>query len=82
MDAVVAMVFWLLCFPHEGRIVTIDQVSFSHPHPSSGASTVPMIDSSHPNTVNLGDGLFPLFMGTFDYLLPSGDVNLISVVPD
>jgi len=82
MHVVVATIFWLLCFSHEGRIVTIDQVSFSHPHPSPGASTVPMIDSSQIDTVKLGDGLFPSFMGTFDYLPPFGDVNIISIVPN
>jgi hypothetical protein len=45
MHAVVATVFWVLCFPHEGQIVTIDQLSFSHPNPSSRASMVPMIDN-------------------------------------
>jgi hypothetical protein len=29
MQAVVATVFWVLLFPHEGRIMTIDQLSFS-----------------------------------------------------
>jgi hypothetical protein len=29
MHAVVSTVFWVLLFPHEGRIVTIDQFSFS-----------------------------------------------------
>jgi hypothetical protein len=82
MHAVVAMVFWVLCFPHEGQIVTIDQLSFSHPNPSSGASMVPMIDNPQPDIVNLGVGLFPSLMGTFDYPSPSGDVKLISVVPD
>jgi hypothetical protein len=82
MHAVVATVFRVLCFPHEGWIVTIDQLSFSHPDPSSGASTVPMIDNPQPGTVNLGVGLFPSLMGTFDYPSPSSDVRLISVVPD
>jgi hypothetical protein len=45
MHAVVATFFWVLLFPHEGQIVTIDQFSFSKPDPSSGASTVPMIDN-------------------------------------
>jgi hypothetical protein len=34
MQAVVATVFWVLLFPHEGHIMTIDQLSFSHPDPS------------------------------------------------
>jgi hypothetical protein len=82
MDAVVATVFRLLLFPHEGRIVTIDQFSFFHPDPSSGASTVSMIDNPQPSTVNLGVGFFPSLMGTFDYPPPSGDVKLISVSHD
>jgi hypothetical protein len=45
MQAVVATVFRVLLFPHEGRIVTIDQLSFSRPDPALGASTVPMIDN-------------------------------------
>jgi hypothetical protein len=45
MHAVVSRVFQVLCFLHEGYIVTINQLSFSHPNPSSGASTVPMIDN-------------------------------------
>jgi hypothetical protein len=40
----VAMIFlWFLLFPHEGRILSIDQLSFSHPDPSSGVSMVSMI---------------------------------------
>jgi hypothetical protein len=40
-----------------------------------------MIDNLQPDTVNLGVGLFMSLMGNFDYLSPSGDVNLISIVP-
>jgi hypothetical protein len=36
MQAVVATVFRVLLFPHEGRIVTIDQLSFSRPDPALG----------------------------------------------
>jgi hypothetical protein len=78
MQAVVATVFWVLLFPHEGRIVTIDQLSFSHPDPSLGASVVPMIDNPQPNIVNIGVGLCPPLMGTFDYPPPQGDVKFIS----
>jgi hypothetical protein len=69
MTVVVSTIFWVLCFPHEGGIITIDQLSFSHPDPSSGASMVPMIDNPQPGTINLGVRLFPSLMGTFDYLL-------------
>ena len=82
MQAVVATVFWVLLFPHEGQIVSIDQLSFSHLDPSSGASTVPMIDNPQPGVVNVRVGLCPPLMGTFNYSPPSSNVNLISVALD
>ena len=45
MHVVADMVFTILCFQHDGRIVTINQLSFSHPHPSLGDSIVLMIDN-------------------------------------
>ena len=57
MQAMVATVFQVLLFPHEGQIVSNDQLSFSHPDPSSGVSTVPMIDNPQPNIINVGVGL-------------------------
>jgi hypothetical protein len=78
MQAVVATVFRVLLFPHKGQNVTIDQLSFSCPSPSLGASTVPMIDNPQPCIVNIGVGLCPPLMGTFDYPPPQGDVKFIS----
>jgi hypothetical protein len=70
MQDVVATFFWVLLFPHARRIVTIDQLSFSRPDPTLGASTVPMIDNPQPGVINVGVGLCPYFMGTFDYPPP------------
>jgi hypothetical protein len=78
MQAVVATVFQVLLFPHEGHIVTIDQLSFSRPDPTLGASTVPMIDNPQDGVVNVGVGLCPSLMGTFDYPPPHGDAKFIS----
>jgi hypothetical protein len=75
---VVTTVFQVLLFPHEGQIVTIDQLFFSRPDPALGASTVPMIDNPQAGVVNVGVGLCPSLMGTFDYPPPQGDVNFIS----
>jgi hypothetical protein len=58
--------------------VIIDQLSFSRPDPSLGASTVPMIDNPQPGVVNVGVGLCSSFMGTFDYPLPHDDIKFIS----
>jgi hypothetical protein len=78
MQVVVATVFQVLLFPHEGRIVTIDQLSFSRPDPALGASTVPMIDNPQSSVVNVGFGLCPSLMGTFNYPPPHDDVKFIS----
>jgi hypothetical protein len=58
--------------------VTIAQLSFSRPDPALGASTVPMIDNPQPGIVNVGVGLCPYLMGTFDYPPPQGDIKFIS----
>jgi hypothetical protein len=78
MQMVVAIVFQVFLFPHEGRIVTIDQLSFSRLDPSLGASMVPLIDNHQPGMVNIGVGLCPSLMGTFDYPPPQGDIKFIS----
>jgi hypothetical protein len=82
MQAMLTTVFWVLLFPHEGQIVTIDQLSFSHPDPSLGVSTVPMIDNPQPDIVNIGLGLCPPLMGTFDYPPSTDNVHYMTVVPN
>jgi hypothetical protein len=74
MQVVVTTVFWVSLFPHEGRIVTIDQFSFSRPDPSLGSSTVPMVDNPQPGVVNVKVGLCSYLMGTFNYPPPKGDI--------
>jgi hypothetical protein len=58
--------------------VTIDQLSFSRLDPALGASKIPMIDNPQPGVVNVGIGLCPSLMGTFNYPPPQDDVNFIS----
>jgi hypothetical protein len=82
MQAVVMTVFWVLLYPHEGQIVSIDHLSFSHPDPSSWVSTVPMIYNPQDNIINIGVGLCPHLIGTFDYPPPTSNVHYISAVPD
>jgi hypothetical protein len=45
--------------------VSIDQLSFSHPDPSSGVSTVPVIDNPQLGIINVVVVLCPPLMGTF-----------------
>jgi hypothetical protein len=62
--------------------MSVDQLSFSCPDPSSGVSTVSMIDNPQLDIVNVRVGLCPPLMGTFDYLLSTGNVQYISAVLD
>jgi hypothetical protein len=78
MQVVATTVFRVLLFPHEGRIVTIDQLSFSSPDLALGPSTVPMIDNPQPGVINVGVGLCPSLMGTFDKQPPHDDIKFIS----
>ena len=53
MGAVVSSLFRVVCFPHDGRIVTIDQLSFISPpiHPpqvSSSPGSHPLAESVSP----------------------------------
>jgi hypothetical protein len=41
-----------------------------------------MIDNPQPGIVNVGVGLCPSFMGTFDYLPPTGNFHYMTIVPD
>jgi hypothetical protein len=47
MIGVVSSIFHTLCFPHEGKIVTIDQLSFAHISPNKFVGPlIPVIDNS------------------------------------
>jgi hypothetical protein len=78
MQAMVATFFRVFSFPHEGRRVTIDQLSFSRPDPALGASTISTIDNTQPSVVNVGVGLCLSLMGTFDFPPPHNDIKFIS----
>ena len=67
MDAIVSSLFCILCFPHEGRIVKIDQLDYSlgDSHATLD-STVPLVDNPHQPIKNLGVGMYSLLMGIFD----------------
>ena len=66
MQAVASSLFHIVCFPHNGKIVTIDQMTFKNPFviASSGAS-IPIVKHSQPATGSLGVGMYPSLMGSF-----------------
>ena len=71
MQVVAYSLFRVVSFPHNGKIVTIDQMTFKNPSitTSSGAS-IPIVEHSQPATGSVGVGMYPFFMGRFSCPTP------------
>ena len=70
MDAIFSLLFCILCFPHEGRIVTVDQMEHSHVDQNAFTDlTIPLVNDTKKLVENLGVGMYTSLMGTF-YLPP------------
>ena len=82
MQAVASSLFRIIRFPHQGKIVTVDQLAF---FASSSEGNIPFVEHTSKSYENLGAGLFkdPSLMGVF--LLPPpniASINMIIVRPD
>jgi hypothetical protein len=87
MKAVASSVFRTMMFPHNGKIVSIDQVSHYEPNPSANLDNIlPLIHTNHDTypLVEMGPGIFkdPSLLGTYHgeppLLHPSNQVCVIS----
>ena len=79
MDAIASSLFHILCFPHEGRIVIIDQMDCSPKDPNASAdSTVPLVNDAKQPIENLGVVMYTSLIGTFDLPPPFIHINAIS----
>jgi hypothetical protein len=59
MVVVVSSVFRTLCFPHQGEIVMIDQLSFAYSSPSASVGlSIPVIENFQSTTENIGVGMY------------------------
>jgi hypothetical protein len=70
MHAVVLTLFSVVRFPHQGKVVTVDQLSFFNSDTRTG--NVPFIAKTPPGYENVGVGLLKdsSLMGTFPIPLP------------
>jgi hypothetical protein len=67
MVIVVSFVLRTHCFPHQGEIATIDQLSFVYSSPNTYIGLlIPVIDNSQPATENIDVEMYSSLMGTFD----------------
>jgi hypothetical protein len=88
MRAVVSTLFCVLRFPHQGRVVTVDQLAFFNADTRTG--NVPFIENTPPGYENVGVGLLKdsSLMGTFPIPPPPNIpspyvayINMISTAP-
>ena len=71
MQAVASSVFRVVCFPHNRKIVTIDQMTFKNsPVTASSGASVPIVEHSQLETRSVGVGMYPSLMGSFSCLDP------------
>jgi hypothetical protein len=82
MIVIMSSVFRTLYFPHEGKIVMIDQFSFAFfiPNASLGQSIL-VINNSQSTTENIDVGMYSSLMGTFDFSTPNHHVYAMSSRP-
>ena len=79
MDAIASSLFCVLCLPHEGRIVTVDQIDYYPIDPNASfESNVPLVNDAKRPVENLGVGMYTSLMVTFDLPPPSIHINAIS----
>jgi hypothetical protein len=87
MKAVASSVFRTMMFPHNGKIITIDQVSHYEPNPSANLDNIlPLIHTNQDTypLVEMGPGIFkdPSLLGTYHgappLLHPANQVCVIS----
>jgi hypothetical protein len=69
MIVIVSFIFCTLCFPHDGKIVVIDQLSFAYTSPNEFfGPSIPVIKNSQPATENISFKMYSSIMGTFDVM--------------
>jgi hypothetical protein len=82
MVTVVSSIFHTISFPHDGNILTIDQLSFVYASPNASVGlSIPVIDNSQPTTKNIGVRMYSSLMGTFDFMAPIHHVYAMSSRP-
>jgi hypothetical protein len=88
MRAVVSTLFCVLRFPHQGRVIMVDQLAFFNADTRTG--NVPFIANTPPSYENVGVGLLKdsSLMGTFPIPPPPNipnpsvaSINMISTMP-
>ena len=78
MKVVPSSYFGCIKFLHEGKLVTIEQLSFCNA-PNESGTTIPLVDKSSPAYEDIGVGLYPSLMGSFNFIAPILSVKSFSI---
>ena len=80
MSTIALTIFRIVVFPHEGKLVTLDQPSFTQKgHMETNESTIPLVDQVTPSSERLEAGMYSWLMGTFDLLAPINYLGSTSI---
>ena len=80
MSAIASAILRVVVFPYEGKLVTLDQLSFTQKGcMETNDSTVPLVDQVKPASESLGAGMYSSLMCTFDILSPINYLGSTSV---
>ena len=80
MCVIPSYVLRVLVFPHKGKLVTVDQLTYTRKaHLDTTESTVPLIYHSRMANESLGVGMYTSLMGTFDIPTPINYLGSTSV---
>jgi hypothetical protein len=82
MVIIISSILCTFCFPHEGKIMRIDQLSFacSSPNASIG-QLIPVIDNSQLKIENIGVRMYSSIMGNFYFSALSHHIYAMSSRP-
>ena len=80
MSGIASVVFRVVVFPHEGKLVTVDQLSFTQKgRMETNESTIPLVDQVRLASESSGARMYASLMGTFDLLAPINYIGSTSV---
>jgi hypothetical protein len=71
MTVIISSIFHTLCFPHDGKIVMINQFYFAYAIPNTYVGlSIPVVDNSQLRIENNCVRMYSSLMGTFDFMAP------------
>ena len=80
MSSIASVIFRVVVFPHEGKLVTSDQLSFTQKGSmQTNEPTMPLVDWLKPASESFATGMYVSLMGTFDFPAPINYIGSTSV---